>query len=77
VRKASNFREMSTEDLGHEYRSAKEELFRLRYRVASGQLDDSKAVWRVRKEIARLATVLRAREIEAAKAAKQAVNTDV
>jgi large subunit ribosomal protein L29 len=77
VRKAIDFREMSSDDLIHEYRRAKEELFRLRYRVASGQLDDSKAVWRVRKEVARIATVLRAREIEAAKAAKQAVSSDV
>jgi large subunit ribosomal protein L29 len=67
---------MSTEDLRHEYLSAKEELFRLRYRVASHQLDDSKAVWRVRKEIARLVTVVREREILAENAAK-AVSADV
>lgn len=66
---------MSTEDLRHEYKSAKEELFRLRYRVASHQLDDSKAVWRVRKEIARLVTVLREREIQSTKT-EQAVATN-
>ncbi len=66
--KASEFREMTTEDLRLKYYQAKEDLFRLRYRVASHQLDDTKAIWRARKEIARLATVLRARELEAAAA---------
>jgi len=74
MRKAADYRIMSTEDMRHEVTEAKEELFRLRYRMASHQLDDSKAVWRARKEIARLATVLREREIEAAKAAKVAGN---
>jgi len=72
MRKAADYRIMGTEDLRHEVLEAKEELFRLRYRMASHQLDDTKAVWRARKEIARLATVLREREIEAAKAAKAA-----
>ncbi len=58
MRKASEYRNMSTDDLEHELYRSKEELFRLRYRMASQQLEDKKAVWRVRKEIARLATVL-------------------
>ncbi|MBD3175987.1 MAG: 50S ribosomal protein L29 [Armatimonadia bacterium] len=64
MRKASDYRAMSDEDLQHEFLSAKEELFRLRYRMASHQLDDTKAVWRARKEIARLATVMRERQLE-------------
>lgn len=76
MRKASEYRDMSTEDLTHEYLRQKEQLFKLRYQVSSGQLDDTKAVWRVRKELARLATVLRAREIQAAQAAEQAVTSD-
>lgn len=62
MRKASDYRSMSTEDLRHELIRSKEELFRLRYRMASQQLEDKKAVWRVRKEIARLATVLSERD---------------
>lgn len=65
MRKASEFRAMTTEDLRHEYISAKEELFRLRYRMASHQLDDTKAIWRAKREVARIATVLRERELQA------------
>jgi ribosomal protein L29 len=45
--------------------SAKEELFNLRFQLATGQLDNPSRIRKVRREIARAATVLRAREIEA------------
>jgi large subunit ribosomal protein L29 len=40
-----------------------ESLFNLRFRLASGQIDDPKRVWKYRKAIARINTILRAREL--------------
>ena len=47
---------------------AKEELFNLRFQNATGQLDNSARLGQVRKDIARVETLLREREIEAAEA---------
>jgi large subunit ribosomal protein L29 len=47
---------------------AKQELFNLRFRHATGALENNAALGRTRREIARLKTELRAREIEAAEA---------
>ena len=45
---------------------ARKELFNLRFQLATGQLDNSASLGEVRKDIARLSTFLRQREIEAA-----------
>ena len=45
-------------------RAAKEELFNLRFQLATGQLDNPPRIKEVRHEVARIATVLREREIE-------------
>jgi large subunit ribosomal protein L29 len=45
---------------------ARKELFNLRFQLATGQLDNSARLGEVRKDIARLSTFLRQREIEAA-----------
>ena len=50
---------------------ARKELFNLRFQAATGQLDNSSRLGEVRKEIARLSTFLRQREIEAAEAAEE------
>jgi len=47
---------------------ARRELFNLRFQLATGQLDNSSRLGAVRKDIARLATFLREREIAAAEA---------
>ena len=47
---------------------AKEELFNLRFQNATGQLDNTARLGQVRKDIARIETLLRAREIAAAEA---------
>ena len=47
---------------------AKEELFNLRFQNATGQLDNSARLGQVRKDIARVETLLREREIAAAEA---------
>jgi large subunit ribosomal protein L29 len=48
---------------------ARRELFNLRFQLATGQLDNSSRLSEVRKDIARLSTFLREREIAAAEAA--------
>jgi large subunit ribosomal protein L29 len=48
---------------------ARRELFNLRFQLATGQLDNSSRLGAVRRDIARLATFLREREIAAAEAA--------
>ena len=54
--------------LVEELRKAKEELFNLRVQNATGQLDNNSRLRAVRKDIARINTELRAREIAAAEA---------
>jgi large subunit ribosomal protein L29 len=44
--------------------ASKEELFNLRFQLATGQLDNPTRIKEVRHEVARIATVLREREIE-------------
>ena len=51
--------------LVEELRKAKEELFNLRFQQATGQLDNPTRIREVRRDVARIATVLREREIEA------------
>ncbi|HUV58449.1 MAG TPA: 50S ribosomal protein L29 [Acidimicrobiales bacterium] len=48
---------------------ARRELFNLRFQLATGQLDNSARLGMVRRDIARLSTFLREREIAAAEAA--------
>ncbi|HET8989925.1 MAG TPA: 50S ribosomal protein L29 [Acidimicrobiales bacterium] len=47
---------------------SRRELFNLRFQLATGQLDDSSRLGEVRRDIARLSTFLRQREIAAAEA---------
>ena len=49
--------------LVEELRKAKEELFNLRFQMATGQLDNNRRLRTVRREIARIYTVLREREL--------------
>jgi large subunit ribosomal protein L29 len=44
----------------------KDDLFKLRFRSATGQLDNAASIRKARRQIARINTVLRQREIEAA-----------
>jgi large subunit ribosomal protein L29 len=52
-------------------RETKDELFKLRFQLATGQLSNYARIGQVRKDIARLETELRAREISAAEALEQ------
>jgi len=68
--KAKELREMNLEDLDQKLVEAKQELFNLRFQLATGKQDNSARLGEVRREIARVFTVLREREIEAAEAAE-------
>jgi large subunit ribosomal protein L29 len=47
----------------NELRETKEELFNLRFQVATGQLDNNRRLQTVRRDIARIYTVMREREL--------------
>jgi large subunit ribosomal protein L29 len=61
--KASEFRNMTTAEIEQKIASFKEELFNLRFQMATGQLDNPARIRHVRKAIARAKTVLREREL--------------
>ncbi len=56
-------RELNDIDLTEKLRESKEELFNLRFQVATGQLANNRRLRVVRQEIARVYTVLREREL--------------
>jgi large subunit ribosomal protein L29 len=60
---AVEFRELMTEELVNRLREAKAELFNLRVQSATGQLDNNRRLQIVRKEIARIYTIMREREL--------------
>jgi large subunit ribosomal protein L29 len=62
--KAAELRELPDEELLDRMESAKEELFNLRFQLATGQLDNPTRLRAVRHDVARIATVLRERELE-------------
>ena len=55
--------ELNDIDLEAKLREAKEELFNLRFQVATGQLDNNRRLQTVRRDIARIYTVMREREL--------------
>jgi large subunit ribosomal protein L29 len=60
----ADLREMSGEELREALVEAKGERFNLRFQVATNQLDNIARMREVKKEIARILTVLRERELE-------------
>lgn len=66
--KASEIREMSDKDLDEKLSELKEELFNLRFQLAIGQLDNHMRIKQVRKDIARVKTIMRERELNRLKA---------
>ena len=63
--KAAEIREMSAEDLQTKLKEARAELFNLRFQMATSQLDNTARVKQVKKDIARIQTEMRARELSA------------
>ena len=74
--KAASLRELTDDQLLERAESAKEELFNLRFQLATGQLDNSSAIKETRHEIARIATVMKERELDARTAAAAAASED-
>lgn len=61
--KAAELRESSDEELVAKLREAKAELFNLRVQGATGQLDNNRRLQVIRREIARIYTIMREREL--------------
>ncbi len=66
--KVKDIREMTNEELGVKLNDLKTELFNLRFRHATGQLENPMALVTCKKDIARVKTIIREREIKANKA---------
>ena len=60
---AGELRELTDEELTDRVRESKEELFNLRFQMATGQLANNRRLRAVRQEIARIYTVMREREL--------------
>jgi large subunit ribosomal protein L29 len=63
--KASDMMDLTDNELNQKVSELKEELFNLRFQLATGQLDNTSRIKLVRKDIARVKTVLRERQIKA------------
>jgi large subunit ribosomal protein L29 len=61
--RAQELRQSADEELLVQLRESKEELFNLRFQVATGQLDNNRRLQTVRRDIARIYTVMREREL--------------
>ena len=60
---AAEMRELTDEELVLRVRESKEELFNLRFQMATGQLDNNRRLRTVRHDIARIYTIMREREL--------------
>lgn len=61
--KAEEIRKLSSDEVEQTIKSLKEELFNLRFQLATGQLENPSRIREVRKSIARSKTILREREL--------------
>ncbi|MGX7824292.1 50S ribosomal protein L29 [Actinokineospora sp. 24-640] len=59
----TDLRELTDDELVLRLREAKEELFNLRFQMATGQLDNNRRLRLVKQDIARIYTVMREREL--------------
>ena len=62
--KAAEIRELSADDLQAKLKEARAELFNLRFQLAINQLDNPMRISAVKKDIARVKTILRENEIK-------------
>ena len=63
--KPNKFREMSNEALAAREKELKSELFNLRFQSATGQLSNPQRISECKKDIARVKTIIRERELKA------------
>jgi large subunit ribosomal protein L29 len=71
-RRAAEVRDLADDQLLQELADTKEELFNLRFQHVTGQLDNYSRLGHLKREVARINTELRAREIAAAEALENA-----
>jgi large subunit ribosomal protein L29 len=64
---AAELRELPDDELRQQLADGKEELFNLRFQIVTGQLDNPRRIKQVKREIARVLTVLRERDIATAR----------
>ena len=60
--KAEDIRDLTDVEIGVQIAQAKEELFRLRFRSATQELENSSLIRKLRRDIARMHTIMRERE---------------
>jgi large subunit ribosomal protein L29 len=63
VTKAADVRDMTTDEIRDQIAQKQEELFRLRFRGATQQLENPALIKNLRREVARMRTILREREM--------------
>jgi large subunit ribosomal protein L29 len=63
--KANDFRELSLDELKARERDLREEIFNLRFRLATGQLENTAKVSLAKRDLARLLTVLNEKQAQA------------
>ena len=62
--KAAEIKKLSADDLQAKLKEARAELFNLRFQMATGQLENTARVKQVKKDIARIQTEMRDRELK-------------
>ena len=62
--KMEEFRKLSTEELNNKIKENKEELFNLRFQQATGNLEKPVRLRELRKQVAKMKTIIRERELE-------------
>ncbi|GAA3665494.1 MULTISPECIES: 50S ribosomal protein L29 [Yimella] len=72
----AKLRELGDEELVSQLKEAKQELFNLRFQSATGQLENNSRLRAVRKDIARLYTEMRERELGIGRDAKTESDSD-
>jgi large subunit ribosomal protein L29 len=76
VSKTIELRNMEDEELENRLAEVRQEAFNLRFQLVTGQLDNYSRIGQVRREVARIETLLREREIAAEDAAGIAEGND-
>jgi large subunit ribosomal protein L29 len=74
---AAEIRDLNDDELVTRLAESKEELFNLRFQVATGQLDNNRRLHHVRRDIARIYTVMRERELGIVRESTDAAGTEV
>ena len=62
--KMEEYRKLSTEELNNKIKENKEELFNLRFQQATGNLEKPVRLRELRKQVAKMKTIIRERELE-------------